>query len=343
MHCKDMKKIVIGVDVSKEKLDFFFQQGEKSGKELTLSNNTPAIKRSLKTTLKELGCQTSEVLVCAEYTGQYTYPLCCACEELGLDLWLENPAQIKHSSGIQRGKNDRLDARRIAAYAHRFQDKARLFSIPEKNVASLKQLISERDLYITDKAKYQGQLRDQERFMSTQDYKRKGKRLKELMECLEKTIATIEQEIQQLIDNDDTLSNQHQLLCSIDGVGERTAVKMIVSTNAFKDFNCARKFSCYAGVAPFQYTSGSSIHSKNRVSQRADKGMKSLLHMAALVVATRKKEGELREYYLRKVDEGKNKMLVLNAVRAKLVARMFAVIKNNRPYEKNYQFCLQIS
>ena len=105
-------------------------------------------------------------MICAEYTGQYTYPLCCACEELGVDLWLENPAQIKHSSGIQRGKNDKLDARKIAAYAVRFQDKVRLFSLPEKNIASLRQLISERDLYIIDKGKYQGQLNDQKRFMN---------------------------------------------------------------------------------------------------------------------------------------------------------------------------------
>ncbi|MCL2312923.1 MAG: hypothetical protein FWC41_10650 [Firmicutes bacterium] len=49
------------------------------------------------------------------------------------------------------------------------------------------------------------------------------------------------------------------------------------------------------------------------------------------------KEGELREYYLRKVAEGKNKMSVLNAIRAKIVLRMFAVIKENRQYEKNYQ------
>jgi hypothetical protein len=61
--------------------------------------------------------------------------------------------------------------------------------------------------------------------------------------------------------------------------------------------------------------------------------------MAALIVSTRMK-GELHDYYERKVAEGKNKMLILNAVRAKLVYRMFAVIKNDVPYEKNYAFSL---
>ncbi|KAA6331736.1 hypothetical protein EZS27_019694 [termite gut metagenome] len=48
-------------------------------------------------------------------------------------------------------------------------------------------------------------------------------------------------------------------------------------------------------------------------------------------------EGELHENYLKKVSEGKNKMSVLNAVRAKLVHRMFAVIRNNKFYEQEYR------
>jgi transposase len=337
---EDMKKFVIGIDVSKEKLDLCFQSGEKVLKEWELPNTISAIKSSLKSLLKEYGITSLDLLLCAEYTGQYTYPLSCACSEFCLDLWLENPAQIKHSSGLHRGKDDRLDARKIASYAVRFQDKARLFSLPQKNIASLKQLISERDMYVTDKGKYQGQLTDQKRFMSNDDYTKKSKRLKGLIKELESSIVAIEKEIERLIKSDETLSNQHRLLLSIDGVGDQTAVKMIVETNAFRDFNNARKFCCHAGVAPFQYTSGSSIRSRKKVSNRADKSIKSLLHMGALAVATRKKGGELRAYYLRKVAEGKNKMSVLNAIRAKLVLRMFAVIKNNKEYEQNFNFAI---
>jgi len=333
-----MKKNVIGIDVSKEKLDFCLQQGEKILQEFVVENTTVSIKRSLKGILKEYQLEVSDLLLCAEYTGQYTYPLACVCEELGIDLWLENPAQIKLSSGVQRGKNDKLDARKIVAYAIRFEDKKKLFSLPQKNIASLKQLVGERDMYVSDKAKYQGQLTDQKRFMNKDDYQKKAKRLKNLIRELAESIVQIEQQIAQLINEDQTLRRQHQLLCSIDGVGERVAVKMIVETNAFQDFDNGRQFCCHAGVAPFKYSSGSSIRSRNKVSNRADKSIKALLHMAALVVATRKKGGELQEYYDRKVAEGKNKMSVLNAVRAKLILRMFAVIKFNKIYEQNYEF-----
>jgi transposase len=132
-----MKSFFIGIDVSKEKLDLCLQSKEKTLKEWVLPNTVEAIQSSFKNLLKEYGVEKSIFLICAEHTGQYTYPLVCACEELVFDLWLENPAQIKHCSGIKRGSNDRLDARKIAAYAVRFQDKTRLFSVPEKNLVSL--------------------------------------------------------------------------------------------------------------------------------------------------------------------------------------------------------------
>lgn len=330
-----MKKFLIGMDVSKEKLDLCFKSHGIIKEEIIIENQSPFIKSYFKKVLKENHLKTDDLLICAEHTGQYTYPLCCVCYELSIDLWLENPAQIKYRSGVQREKNDKLDARKIASYAERFQDEAKIFSMPRKSIKMLKQLISERDMYIVDRGKYKGQLTDQKRFMDKDDYKKKSKRLKGLINELTEAITQIEKEIHKIMDNDKTLSNQNKLLCSIDGVGEQTAVKMIVETNAFQDFNNPRKFCCHAGVAPFSYTSGSSQRSRNKVSHRADKSIKVLLHMAALIAATRM-NGELHEYYIRKVAEGKNKMSVLNAVRAKLVYRMFAVIRNEQAYQKNY-------
>ena len=330
-----MKKFFIGIDVSKEKLDICLTHLGQTISECIIKNNSQAIKGLLKELTKEHTIDSAELLICAEYTGQYTYLLSCVCSELNMDLWLENPTQIKYRSGVQRSKNDKLDAQKIATYAMRYVDEVRLFTLPQKEINTLKQLISERDLYVVDRARYQGQLTDQKRFMDKKDYEKKNKRMNGVIHRLDISISEIEQDIQSIIDNDETLSNQHKLLCSVDGIGDRTAIKMIVETNAFQDFKDPRKFCCHAGVAPFSFTSGSSIHSKNKVSNRADKSIKALLHMAALSVATRK-SGEMSDYYHRKVAEGKNKMSVLNAVRAKLVHRMFAVVRNNKFYEKNY-------
>ncbi|KAA6306404.1 hypothetical protein EZS27_041939, partial [termite gut metagenome] len=166
-----------------------------------------------------------------KYTGKYTYPLCLACERVGVDLWLENPYLIKHSSGLERGKNDRQDARKIARYARRYEDKVCLFVLPEQAISSLREPVSEQELYIADRNKYQAQLTDEKGFMDPQDYRGKSESLNILLKALREVIEKIQKRIQEIIDQDETLSRQLKLLCSIDGVGERTAVKVIVETN----------------------------------------------------------------------------------------------------------------
>ncbi|RZK16725.1 MAG: IS110 family transposase, partial [Flavobacterium sp.] len=110
------------------------------------------------------------------------------------------------------------------------------------------------------------------------------------------------------------------------------------SSNEFKDITDPRKFACYSGVAPFEHRSGSSVRGKSRVSSLGNKAVKSLLHLAAMAAIGCNEE--LKDYYQRKVAEGKNKMLVLNAVRNKLIHRIFACVNQNRKYEKIYQHAI---
>lgn len=322
----------IGIDVSKNKLDICVMLKSKVLKEEIVSNHPQAIASAIVSIKEELGIDTDGFIICAEHTGQYTYPLMCASRSVGCKLWLENPSQIKYCSGVTRGKNDKVDARRIAEYAMRFIDKARPYERPSEELTRLKQLEAERALYITDLAKYKAQLTDQKEYMEPGIFKRKSKRLDDMIKALEKTLKAISDEMTQVIASSTILSRQMQLLQSVDGVGPIVAMNMIIATEAFTRFDNPRQFCCYVGVAPFAYTSGSSQHSRNRVSQRAVKYIKRLLHLSA-VATIHKKTGELKTYFERKVSEGKNKMTVLNAIRAKLVARMFAVIRKNQIYQ----------
>ena len=322
----------IGVDVSKKKLDFCVLFENKVIHEEVVSNHSGAIKSLIHQLERDLGIDNAQMLVCAEHTGKYTYPLICACESIECKLWLEHPSNIKYSSGVQRGKNDRVDARRIAIYASRFGDKVRYYERPNQAIERLKQLEAERSLYVVDLAKYKAQLKDQQEYMPEKIFNDKAKRLKKLMKGLEEAIQTITDEMNRIINDTKMLARQFELLQSIEGVGPIVALNMIVVTEGFTRFDNARQSNCFAGLAPFQYTSGSSQHSKARVSHRADKNIKSLLHLAAVSIISRT-GGELKEYYLRKVEEGKNKMTVINALRAKVVARMFAVIKRNQFYK----------
>lgn len=320
-----------GVDVSKNKLDFCIMLNNKIVSEKIIKNQISAIVEFLTDWMAEANVKNDQILVCAEHTGQYTYPLTCACKTIECRLWLENPSQIKYSSGVKRGKNDKIDAQRIAVYASRFCDQIKYYNRPIEQIERLKQLEGERNMYVTDMGKYKGQLKDQKEFMPLYIYEKKASRLIKIIEGLKAAIDSISLEMNEIIKKTPMLARQMKLLTSVDGVGPVVAINMIIATEAFTLFDDPRKFCCYAGVAPFSYTSGSSQHSKNKVSNKADKNIKRLLHLAALTIIS-KPNCEMKIYFERKVAEGKNKMTVINAIRGKIVSRMFAVIKNNRPY-----------
>ena len=327
-------KTFIGVDVSKRTLDLCLLTELGSRSFYHCSNTFDAIADVLVSICSEHSLDKKHILLCAEHTSYYTSHLQQVCIATAYNLWLENPAQIKCSQGMQRGKDDKQDAGRIATYAQRFVDKAVVQQASKAIYQQLTYLSTERELLLTDAAKYKAQLKDEADFIDPKLFKAKKKRTQRLVKELEASLSAIEREITDLIDNDPECKQQYQLLTSIDGIGKQVALHTIIETKGFTRFNDARKFACHAGVAPFKYFSGTSVRSANKVSHRANKKLKKLLHMAALSVI--RMRNELRDYYDRKVAEGKNKMSVINAIRAKLIARMFAVINNNAPYKKTY-------
>ena len=110
---------------------------------------------------------------------------------------------------------------------------------------------------------------------------------------------------------------------------------MLVSTNNFTSFENGRKYACYAGIAPFEFTSGTSIRGKTRTSKFGNKTIKTLLNNGANSAIRYDKQ--IKKYYERKRGEGKEHKVVVNAVCCKLVNRIFAVIKRQSPYVEVYQ------
>jgi len=87
-----------------------------------------------------------------------------------------------------------------------------------------------------------------------------------------------------------------------------------------------RKLACFSDVVSFKQQSDASLKTKPRVSKMADMQLKSVLQMAAMRAV--RMQNDLQKYYLRKAEEGKNKMSVLNAVRNKLIHIAIALIIN---------------
>ncbi len=152
---------------------------------------------------------------------------------------------------------------------------------------------------------------------------------------LKKQLSAIDILIGNIIKDNPDYKQQDELLQSIPGIGKQTSVVLIAYTQAFTLFKTHRQFACYAGVAPFEYTSGSSVRGKTKVSSLANKKIKTSLNMAALTA--KKFDPQLKQYFEKKVAEGKNKMLVMNAIRCKLISRAFAVINRNSKFVNTFK------
>lgn len=331
-------KHYVGIDVSKLTLDFAVCSEGKIVLQLQSENSKKAIVKVVKQLRQLPGFAMTTSIFCMEYTGIYNNHLLDSLLSCKSSIWLESGLQIKQSQGMKRGKTDAIDAVRIAEYASIHRNQMRLWSPPREEVKKLRTLITMRERLVNSVKELSVPVKENAGFVSKELARMESRMMKSSIATMEKTIDSIEKEIKVLINKDHALKQLFELMTSIPGVGPVVAVNMIVVTDEFKKFDDPNKFSCYAGVVPFDHRSGTSIKGKSKVSHLANKKIKTLLHLAAMSAINTK--GELQDYYRRKVNDGKNKMSVINAIRNKLIHRMFAVIKRLKPYEKNYQMCL---
>jgi transposase len=337
-------KFFIGIDVSKATLDIALLDSNHptSVSHQQLSNDDAGIEQMLLWLQQNKGFSIKDSLFCLEHTGMYNYPLLQLFSQQDASVWVENPIQIKKSLGLQRGKNDKIDAIRIAQYAYRSRQQVKLWQPTREVTDSLKHLAALRERLVETKKRLLTPVKELSETGNEKMAKMLEKAMRKTMDGLDRDLKAIEAQMKDIIDKDDDLKRLFELVTSVVGIGFVTAVNLIVYTNEFKLFGNHRQFACYSGVAPFEYRSGSSIRGRTRVSPMANKKMKRYLHMASLT-GVKMDEG-LKAYYQRKVAEGKNKMSVLNAIRNKLLARVFAVVNRGSIYQKtNYQNNLFLS
>ena len=321
----------IGVDISKNTLDAAIYAAEMRRSDTKHLINDKAGLKELITWAKAAGAKPKDMLICAEHTGVYGNELQIFCEKKGIPLCLESPLQIKRSMGLVRGKDDQIDAIRIAQYAYDHKDKLKLFHRPSGNIIALSNLLRERRLYVRQKASLtsqQGELGDYE---TTQSRNRR----ESLISKQDTVIKAVEKQMLEIIKGDDALKKTYDLIRSVVGIGPITAIDTIVYTNNFQNFDTPRQYASFIGVAPFDHTSGTSVNGRTRVSQFCRKQQKVSITMAARSAIVN--DPWMKNYYHRKMKEkGEQRSqhgVVLNAVKFKLVLRMFAVVKSGTPYK----------
>lgn len=324
------KDFYIGVDISKKTIDVAIYKKEKASKASVCEkfSNSPDGFKEMKRWLRKCGVSLTNALFCMEATGHYTYELCLFLEQQAVSYSVQSPLHLKRSFGLTHGKNDKVDAYRIASYAYLHREDIKLSKLATNSIRKLKALMAERKSLVVEIARCKAQLKEVGSHSSSPGT---IKRTKELLEFLETQVLDIEKDMAQTIDSDAELKNNYQLLLTISGIGIVNAVNTIVATHNFKMFDNARQYASYIGVAPFEHTSGTSVRGKTHVEPGA-KMLKADLTGAVRTCINHDKE--IQKYYERKIAEGKSYGVVANAIKFKLLLRMFAVIKRGTPFVK---------
>lgn len=320
-------KEIIGIDVSKLLIDACIHTKQIV---FQFENSNEGFKKMMQWILSNTPFLSQEMMFVFENTGMYSHQLSLFLTKEKQSFFVASGLEIKRSIGIARGKDDQIDAKRIALYGYRLKEELNPSKLPENRILRLKSLLSLRTKLNKQRAGFKASLKEQKAIYSNKDYKIIFDIQRKMIANLSKQIDTINTAMQAIINDSNELKETYKLVTSVKGIGMQTAIMMIVFTDNFSKFENWRKFASYCGIAPFPYQSGTSIKGRTKVSHLANKKLKAIINMCA--ISAIQHNPEMKLYYQKRVLEGKSKMSTVNIIRNKLIARVFAVVKRKTPY-----------
>ncbi len=320
-------KSFIGIDVSKSTLDVYILTNKNY---FQVSNSEIGFAQLLEQCCVRLNRKPADLYFCFEDTGRYSRSLAALLADAEICFTMAPAMDIKKSLGMKRGKSDRTDARAIAQYAWEKRDVIQPTRLNSGMVSQLRQLLALRDKLLRHRTAYKNAVKDLKDVFFNGETEFLKASQKRMIEHLNTELAMLEEKIDQVIASSEDWQRNFKLIQSVRGIGPVLARYLIIYTENFTKIDNPKSFACYAGIAPFEYSSGTSIKGRTRVHPFANKQLKSLLNIAAMGAIQLK--GEYKTYFNRRTEEGKNKMSTLNIIRNKLVSRVFAVVKRQTPY-----------
>ena len=270
-----------------------------------------------------------QVHACLEATGAYSEELAIFLHQIGHQVSIVNPAQIKAfgQSELQRNKDDQPDAGLIRRFCEKQQPAA--WVPPPAHLRELQALTRHLESLAETRQQQLNRL-------ETVKAKSVIKSLRQLISYLDKEIARTEKQIEKHIDNHPDLKDQFRLLDSINGIGTRTAATLLAEIN-FKQYRSARAVAAFIGVTPRNHRSGT-IRGRTKLSKIGNARVRKALFMPAMVA--KKHNPIVRSFCQRLERRGKAKMQIIGAAMRKLIHIAFGVVKSGKLFDPNHELLL---
>ncbi len=318
-----MKSKFIGIDISKQTFDVAFCKDEK-WEYYNFPNNLQGFKSLLKLIDKD-------DWVVMEASGPYYLSLASYLYSKQVQVVVENPLVIKRYSQMRlyRAKTDRKDARTIAEYAK--SSELRRWVPNEKYITDIKQIH-------TAIQGLQKQLHQNSQQLEA--FRSSGALDKFLERELQRIASFLQSKILKFEKKQEEVAKEHfasslEKLTSIPGIGNRTAIMLIVITNNFQKFDHYKKLIAYVGFSPRIYQSGTSVKGKGHICKMGKTQIRKLLYICSWS-AKRWNKG-CKEMYERLAAKGKPERVIKVALANKLLKQAYAIAKGDKLFDKNYQ------
>lgn len=319
---------IIGIDVSKDKLDCCWLRDSSKGKIKTkvFNNRSDQHQALLAWAAKNLGCDVEEIRFVMEATGIYHEALAYTLHEAGAQVVMVNPARIHDyaKSLGRRAKTDKRDSRVIADYGAKHA--LNLWQPEAPAVRQLKALLARLEAVEKDIQREQNRLEKATVSQSSADVIDSIRSMLKVLDAEKQRLARL---IDDHIKGDPTLKRDAALLKSIPGVGDVLA-RYLTMTYHSRAFQRASQMAAYLGLIPLAHESGTSVRTPPRLSKAGSGAIRAKLYMPAIVAAQHNKQA--RALYQRLIQRGKSKMAALGAVMRKIVHVCFGVLKHQQAY-----------
>lgn len=317
-----MPSAAVGIDIAKLKFDVAISLSDKKYKTKSFANNERGFE-SFITWLSTKSLKIEQLHFCMEATGVYSEALAEFLHGIGCLVSVANPYSVKSFAQMQlsRTKTDEADAKLIHDYCAKFKPKA--WQPPSKEKKQLSKLVKLREMI----NKIQKQL-------SNFAEGSRSETIDELINKLEAPLQSTQQELElsvaSLLRVDSELLEQYEILCSIPGVGDKTASMFIALLPNIESFESAKQLEAFAGLNPFQRTSGTSVKGRSHIAKRGNSMLRKALFLPAMT-AMRYNEGMVvfNDRMLKANKPGKVRVI---ACMRKLIRWIYGVLKSKTPF-----------
>ena len=322
------QQLVCGIDISKNTLDIYYN--DYLGKEhyRKLNNDHDGHLQLVKT----LGLARTYVM---ESSGPYYLRIAFMLKKKGADVRVENPIVVKRfiQMQLERNKSDKKDANWI--YRFGVQCEAAEWKIPSRQQLQCSEILSAINLYNRQLTMIGNQL---ESLQQVPLRERKVTRsLEQVKSRLEEEVKKLERRLEEILKQ--WHGEQLKNVSTVPGLGKRAVSLLIVYTDGFRKIQNYRQLSALCGLAPREYTSGTSVRGRKGICKIGNGHLRNVLYMCSMSAIKHNKA--CKDLYERLISKGKRGKVALIAVCNKLLKQAFAIATNGTQYQANYRSSLR--